>query len=139
MSRWLSDDEYIASGEGPEERKKIARSTRKCLLRPSANERQKTRNTKENGLAHPRFIVCVTPKINKIKKHCFAKRYFGNQTVFDSKNMFSSEHVRNKDQCLCFSLSTRGIADLSVMFCLLCALCQNSLFRDAKPARHLFL
>ena len=30
MSRWLSDDDYIASGEAPEERKKIARSTRKC-------------------------------------------------------------------------------------------------------------
>ena len=33
-------------------------------LKPSANERQKheTRNTKQNGLAHPRLIVCVTSK-----------------------------------------------------------------------------
>ena len=30
------------------------------------------KNTKQNGLAHPRFIVRVTPK-----------RCFGNQTVFD--------------------------------------------------------
>ena len=32
-----------------------------------------------------RFIVCVIPK----QKHCFAKRCFGNQAVFDSRNMFS--------------------------------------------------
>ena len=29
------------------------------------------------------------------KKHCFAKCCFGNQTVFDSRNMFPLEHVRN--------------------------------------------
>ena len=33
-------------------------------LKPGANGRQKdeTRNTKQNGLAHSRFIVYVTPK-----------------------------------------------------------------------------
>ena len=54
--------------------------------------------------------------------------------------MFSLEHVRNKDQCLCFSLSTKVLLiNVSTMFCLLCALSQNSSLRDAKPAGHLFV
>ena len=36
-------------------------------VRAGANESKKTRNKKQNGLAHSRFIVCVTPKQ---KKHC---------------------------------------------------------------------
>ena len=32
------------------------------LLRAATDESQKTRNKKQNGLAHSRFIVCVTPK-----------------------------------------------------------------------------
>ena len=31
-------------------------------LRAATNESQKTRNKKQNGLAHLRFLVCVTPK-----------------------------------------------------------------------------
>ena len=49
----------------------------------------------------------------------------GIKTVFDSRNMFSSEHayVPNKDQCLCFSLSTKtSLINVSTMFCLPCAL-----------------
>ena len=42
---------------------------RKCIyhvhLKPGANESQKTINKKQNGLAHLRFIVCVTPKQTK--------------------------------------------------------------------------
>ena len=34
-------------------------------VRAGANESQKTRNKKQNGLAHSRFIVCVTPKQKK--------------------------------------------------------------------------
>ena len=42
----------------------VVSKARYCNLKPSANERQKqeTRNTKQNRLEHPRFIVCVTPK-----------------------------------------------------------------------------
>ena len=36
-----------------------------CLLRAATDESQKTRNKKQNGLAHSRFIVCVTPKQKK--------------------------------------------------------------------------
>ena len=35
------------------------------LVRAGANESQKTRNKKQNGLAHLRFLVCVTPKQKK--------------------------------------------------------------------------
>ena len=34
-------------------------------LKPGANESQKTQNKKQNGLAHSRFIVCITPKQKK--------------------------------------------------------------------------
>ena len=40
------------------------------LLKPGANESQKTRNKKQNGLAYSRFIVCVIPKQ---KKHCLIR------------------------------------------------------------------
>ena len=36
-----------------------------CKVKPGANESQKTRNKKQNGLPHSRFIVCVTPKQKK--------------------------------------------------------------------------
>ena len=38
-----------------------------CLetLKPGANESKKARNKKQNGLAHSRFIVCVTLKQKK--------------------------------------------------------------------------
>ena len=39
-------------------------------LRAATNESQKTRNKKQNGLAHLRFLVCVTPKQ---KKHCLIR------------------------------------------------------------------
>ena len=39
-------------------------------FRAAANESQKTRNKKQNGLAHLQFIVCVTPKQ---KKHCLIR------------------------------------------------------------------
>ena len=45
------------------------------ILKPEANESQKTRNKKQNGLAHSRFIVCVTPKQNKnclIRESCLS-------------------------------------------------------------------
>ena len=34
-------------------------------------KKQETRNKKQNGLAHSRFIVCVTPK--QTKKHCLIR------------------------------------------------------------------
>ena len=35
------------------------------LVRAATDESQETRNKKQNGLAHSRFIVCVTPKQKK--------------------------------------------------------------------------
>ena len=42
-------------------------------VKPGANESKKTRNKKQNGLAHLGFIVCVTPKQ---KKHCLIQESF---------------------------------------------------------------
>ena len=44
-------------------------------VKPGANESQKTRNKKQNGLAHSRFNVCVTPKQKKhslIRESCLS-------------------------------------------------------------------
>ena len=45
----------------------------KCALGPPQTrvKKQETRNKKQNGLAHSRFIVCVTPK--QKKKHCLIR------------------------------------------------------------------
>ena len=52
-------------------RKSIPTEWALLLLRAATNESQKTRNKKQNGLAHLRFLVCVTPKQNKSAKwHC---------------------------------------------------------------------
>ena len=48
-------------------------------LRAVTNESKKTRNKKQNGLAHLRFLVCVTPKQNK--------------TLLDSRIKFLAKHV----------------------------------------------
>ena len=110
-----------------------------CLIKPSANERQKheTRNKTVYRLRH-----CETKN-----KHCFAKRCFRNQAVFDSRIMFSSEHVRKSQSTI--YLKSHGCVHgfqqevsliyVSTMFCLPCALSRNSSLRDTKPAGRLFV
>ena len=56
------------------------------LWRAATNESKKTRNKKQNGLGHLRFIVCVTPKQKK--------------TLIDSRIMFLAEHVRNSQSTI---------------------------------------
>ena len=72
-------------------------------VRPSSNERPKTRNEKHETKRFSTSAVyhLLTPKQETMFR----------ETVFDSRNMFSSEHERNKDQYLCFPLSTKGVAD----------------------------
>ena len=53
-------------------------------LRAATKESQKTRNKKQNGLAHSRFIVCVTPK-QKI-------------TLLDSRIMFKRNMCETANQ-----------------------------------------
>ena len=53
-------------------------------FRASANESQKTRNKKQNGLAHSRFIVCVTQKQKK--------------TLLDSRIMFKRNMCETANQ-----------------------------------------
>ena len=70
-------------------------------IKRSANERQKTRNMKRETKWFSTPAVYRLRHSETKKKHCFAKRCFGNQTVFDSRNMFSSEHVRIEEyMCL---------------------------------------
>ena len=53
--------------------------------------------------------------------------------------MFSSEHVRNKNQYICFCSSTKvSLINVSTMFCLPCALSRNNSLRNVKPAGHMF-
>ena len=49
------------------------------MVRAATNESQKTRNKKQNGLAHLRFLVCVTPKQKR--------------TYLDSRIKFLAKHV----------------------------------------------
>ena len=55
-------------------------------VKPGGNESQKTRNKKQNGLAHSRFIVYVTPKQKK--------------TFLDSRIMFLAENVQNSQSTI---------------------------------------
>ena len=53
------------------------------IIRAATNESQKTRNKKQNGLAHSRFIVCVTPKQ---KKHCLIRESSFQRNVCETAN-----------------------------------------------------
>ena len=59
-------------------------------------KKHETRITKQNGLAHPRVIVCAIQKQTNKQKHCFVKRCFGNQTVFDSGKCFHRNMCETK-------------------------------------------
>ena len=63
----ISSSSRVSSGFN---RSLNARGRGWSALRAATNESQKTRNKKQNGLAHSRFIVCVTPKQ---KKHCLIR------------------------------------------------------------------
>ena len=69
-------------------------------LKPSANERQKTRNKKHETKRFSTYIRGLSSASLQNKKKCFAKRCFANQTVLDSINMFSAEHVRNSQSTI---------------------------------------
>ena len=106
-----------------------------CYLGPPQTKvkKQETRNKKQNGLAHSRFIVCVTPK----QKNNIA--WFENQVL--------AEHVR-KSQWTIYLKShgcVRGfqnevsLINFSTMFCKPCSLSRTRSLRDAKSARHMFV
>ena len=60
----------IGGGGGIAGRRRRKIASYEACLRAATDESQKTRNKKQNGLAHLRFIVCVTPKQ---KKHCLIR------------------------------------------------------------------
>ena len=80
-------------------------------LRAATNESQKTRNKKQNGLAHLRFLVCVTPKQKKI--------------LLDSSIKFLAKHVWNSQStiylkshgCVHGLQNEMSLIHFSTMFC----------------------
>ena len=68
---------------------------------------------KQNGSAHPRFIVCVTAK----QKTLFRETLFRESISVDfEKHVFIGFCAKQRlmsmqEQSLCFSLSTKGHAD----------------------------
>ena len=102
-------------------------------LRAATDESRKKRNKKQNGLAHSRFIVCVTPKQKK------NIAWFENQVL--------AEHVRKSQSTI--YLKSHGcehgfqnevsLINFSTMFCKPCSLSRNRSHRDAKSARHMFV
>ena len=87
-------------------------SRRNFGLRAGANENQKTRNKKQNGLAHLRFLVCVTPKQK-------------NKTLLDSRIKFLAKHVWNSQStiylkshgCVHGLQNEMSLINFSTMFC----------------------
>ena len=114
---------YLNERESEEQSKKIIRQMikNKCcnwqfvkksfgiFVKPGANESEK--NKRQNGLAHSRFIVCVTPKQKK------------NIAWFE--NHVLAEHVRNSQSTI--YLKSHGcvhgfqnevlLINFSTMFC----------------------
>ena len=87
--------------------------------RTSKDTKQETRN---KTVEHNRGLSSAS--LRNIK-YCFAKHCFGNQTVFDSKNMFQSEHVRNSHMthgCVHGFIHEVSLINVSTMICLPCAL-----------------
>ena len=101
-------------------------------LRAAANESQKTRNKRQNGLAHSRFIVCVTPNQ---EKHCLIRESCFQRNMCETANQQSiSSHMVVYMAC---KMRCRW---LTFRRCFVNrALSRNRSLRDAKPARHLFV
>ena len=86
----------------------VSSAREKVSIRAAANESQKTRNKKQNCLAHSRFIVCVTPKQRK--------------TFLD---LFLVEHVQNSQStiylkshgCVHGFQNEVSLINFSTMFC----------------------
>ena len=56
-------------------------------------KKQETRIKKHNGLAHLRFLVCVTPK-QKRKKHCLVRELSFQRNMCETANQQSiSSHM----------------------------------------------
>ena len=103
------------------------------ILRAATNESQETRIKKQNGLAHSRFLVCVTPK--QKKKHCLIQESSFQRNMCETANQRSiSSHMVVYMAC---KMRCRG---LTFRRCFVNrVLSRNRSLRDAKPARHLFV
>ena len=96
-------------------------------------KKQQTRIKKQNGLAHLRFLVCVTPK--QKKKHCLIRESSFQRNMCETANQQSiSSHMvvymACKMRCRCLTFRRCFVNR---------ALSRNRSLRDAKPARHIFV
>ena len=106
---------------------------RETSLRAATDESQKTRNKKQNGLAHSRFIVCVTPKQKK------NIAWFENQVLAEHVRKSQSTIYLKSHGCVHGFQNEVSLINFSTMFCKPCSLSRNRSLRDAKSARHMFV
>ena len=103
------------------------------FLRAATDQSQKTRNKKQNGLAHSRFIVCVTPKQKK------NIAWFENQVLAEHVRKSQSTIYLKSHGCVHGFQNEVSLINFSTMFCKPCSLSRNRSLRDAKSARHMFV
>ena len=63
-----------------------------------------TRNTKQNGLAHPRFIVCVTPKQKTLFRETFKLFWESKQCLIRETCFHRNMHMCQTKTNVCVSL-----------------------------------
>ena len=103
------------------------------MVRAATDESQKTRNKKQNGLAHSRFIVFVTPKQKK------NIAWFENQVLAEHVRKSQSTIYLKSHGCVHGFQKEVSLINFSTMFCKPCSLSRNRSLRDAKSARHMFV
>ena len=96
-------------------------------------KKQETRNKKQNGLAHTRFIVCVTPKQKK------NIAWFENQVLAEHVRKSQSTIYLKSHGCVHGFQNEVSLINFSTMFCKPCSLSRNRSLPDAKSARHIFV
>ena len=96
-------------------------------------KKQETKNKKQNGLAHSRFIVCVTPKQKK------NIAWFENQVLAEHVRKSQSTIYLKSHGCVHGFQNEVSLINFSTMFCKPCSLSRNRSLRDAKSARHMFV
>ena len=128
LSKGKLKEAYLSS-----KRALISSGKMSCIFRAATDESQKTRNKKQNGLAHSRFIVCVTPKQKK------NIAWFENQVLAEHVRKSQSTIYLKSHGCVHGFQNEVSLINFSTMFCKPCSLSRNRSLRDAKSARHMFV
>ena len=108
-----------------------------CTFKASANELHKTRNENQETKW---FSTSMVYRL----RHCETKSIVSRNVVSGIKQCLIRETCFHRNMCKTktnVSLYRKKVSLINVpmMFCLRCALSQNSSLRDAKPAEYLFV